>query len=56
MKHSMPNKDLNVSNNYLNHVAKAVTTYICRNKECFEFPIVLIKIQNYVTLPKFPDA
>ena len=57
MKIFVPNKHLNVSNNYLNHIEKTVTTFICRNKECFEFLVffmfeylVLIEIQNYMEL------
>ena len=38
MKLSMPNKHLNVSNNYLNHIEKTVKIFICRKNECFEFP------------------
>ena len=54
MKLSMPNKHLNVSNNYLNHIEKTATTFICRNKKCFEFPHKDSKL--YFALPKFPDA
>ena len=56
MKLSMPNKDLNVSDNYLNHIEKTVTTFICRNKECFEFPSPHKDSKLYFALPKFPDA
>ena len=56
MKLSMPNKHLNVSNNYLNHIEKIVTTFICRNKECFEFPSPHKDSKLNVALPKFPDA
>ena len=56
MKPSMPNKHLNVSKNYLNHIEKTVTTFIRRNKECFEFPSPHIDSKLFVTLPKFPDA
>ena len=55
MKHSMPNKHLNVSNNYLNHIEKTATTFICRNKECFEFPSPHKDSKLYFALPKFPD-
>ena len=56
MKFSMSNKHLNVSNNYLNHIEKTVTTFICRNKECFEFPSPQKDSKLYVTVPEFPDA
>ena len=56
MKLSMPNKHLNVSNNYLNHIEKTVTTFICRNKECFEFPSPHKDSKLYFPLSKFPDA
>ena len=54
MKLSMPNKHLNVSNNCLNHVEKTVTTFICRNKECFEFPVFFMFLNSNSTLVE-PD-
>ena len=48
MKLSMPNKHLNVSNNYFNHIEKTVTA--------FEFPSPHKDSNLYVTLPNFPDA
>ena len=56
MKIFVPNKHLNVSNNYLNHIEKTVTTFICRHKERFEYPSPHKESELYIILPKFPDA
>ena len=66
MKLYIPNKYLNVASNYLNHIQKTVRTFIGRNKEWFEFPVLFIflnsqssqsfKITCTVTLPEFGDA
>ena len=50
MKLFMPNKHLDVSKNYLNHIEKTVTTFICRNKDCFEFNSPHKDSKLYVTL------
>ena len=47
MKFYIPNKYLNVSSNYLNHMQKTVVrTFIGRNNEWFEFPMLFMFLNS----------
>ena len=43
---SMPNKHLNVSNNYLSHIEKTAAAFIWRNKECIELPVFFMFLDS----------
>ena len=46
MKVYILNKYLKVSSNYLNHIKKTVGTFIGRNIEWFEFPVLFMSLNS----------